>query len=293
MAEEIIRIATAELSAEINPLGAELWALADGEGRPLMWNGDPAWWSGRAPLLFPVVGGLVDGRYRLDGETFELPRHGFARRKMFKVVEHGPALAVFRLVDDAETRAVYPFAFSLTVRFEVSGARLIQTVEIANSGEQPMPASLGFHPAFLWPLPYGDAREAHRIVFDKDEPAPVRGLGSDSQIAREPFPTPVEGRVLRLHDGLFEHDTVVFDVLESRSLRYGAEGGPQLEISFEGLPHLGVWTKPGAPYICIEPWCGFADESGFAGELREKPGVFDVTPGSTKTFAMSIALIGA
>jgi galactose mutarotase-like enzyme len=173
----LVSIASEALSARIDPLGAQLFALRDAAGRDLLWDGDPAVWNGRAPILFPIVGSLAGGRYRLGGAAYELPRHGFARRKAFAVVETAASSARFRLRADPETRAVYPFEFELDLVFGLEGAGLTVSAEIRNPGERPLPASFGFHPAFRWPLPYGQAREAHFVRFDEDEPAPIRRLG--------------------------------------------------------------------------------------------------------------------
>ncbi len=285
-------IASDQLSAEINAMGAELYALRDAEGQDLQWDGDSAFWTGRAPILFPIVGMLEGGRYRLDGRTYAMPKHGFARRKPFTVIDADSASAVFRLVADAETLAIYPFAFELDLRFAIAGARLDITATVRNRGETPMPASFGFHPALRWPLPYGRPRDAHRILFPEDEPAPIRRITGEGVVKPESFPTPVRGRDLVLRDDLFVDDAVIFDRLQGQTLRYGAPDGPQLEVSFPNTPYLGVWTKPGAPYICIEPWHGIADPAGYDGDFRQKPGVFEVAPGAEAKIGMSIAVVG-
>jgi len=284
-------IASDHLSADIDAQGAQLCALRDAEGRDLQWNGDPAFWTGRAPILFPIVGMLEAGRYRLDGRTYAMPKHGFARHKRFAVVEAAAASATFRLGADAETRAVYPFEFELDLCFAVAGATLEVTATVRNAGDAPMPASFGFHPALRWPLPYGRPRDGHRLHFDHDEPAPIRRIDAEGVVRPDSFPTPVQGRDLILRDDLFEDDAVIFDRLKSRKLRYGAPDGPQLEVSFPDTPYLGVWTKPGAPYICVEPWHGIADPAGYAGDFRHKPGVFEVPAGGAKEIRMSIGVV--
>src|SRR4051812_15301932 len=137
----MIRIASSELTATIAEDGAELQTLTDTQGRDWMWGGDPAFWTGRAPLLFPIVGALNDDRYRIDGRDYILPKHGFARRKRFEVVEEGDAAATLRLKADEATRAVYPFTFTLDMRYSIEGAMLIQTATLTNGDERPLPAS--------------------------------------------------------------------------------------------------------------------------------------------------------
>jgi galactose mutarotase-like enzyme len=285
-----VSIASRALSAEIDPLGAQLFALRDQDGQDLLWDGDPAVWSGRAPILFPIVGALARGRYRLDGAIYELPRHGFARRKPFAVVEASASSARLRLSADDETRTVYPFEFQLDLIFALAGAALTVSAHVRNLGEAPMPASFGFHPAFLWPLPYGEAREAHVVRFDEDEPSPVRRLNTEGLVAPGPVPTPVAGRSLAPRDEMFAGDALVFDALRGRGLSYGGPEGPRIRLDFPDTPYFGVWTKPGAGFLCLEPWCGIADPEGFDGDFRAKPGVFEVAPGQERRIDMLIGL---
>ncbi|HEY0624303.1 aldose 1-epimerase family protein [Sphingomonas sp.] len=285
----MIEIRSGALTAAIDPLGAELVSLRDAQGREWMSDGDPAYWAGRAPLLFPIVGKLNGDIYRLDGHEYALPQHGFARRREFTLIEQTADRAVFRLTDDDITRAVYPFAFSLDAAFTLNGATLAMKITVTNRGDVPMPASFGFHPAFAWPLPGSEAKEAHRIVFERDEPAPLNRI-EGGLIGPADRATPVESDTLWLRDDLFTHDALVWESPASRSLRYGCEGGPELAIAFPGMPTLALWTKPGARFLCIEPWQGHADPAGFAGEIRDKPGMLLLEPGERRAFAMSVTL---
>ena len=286
-----IRIASDALSAEISPLGAELKRLTDGDGRELLWSGDPAWWSFTAPILFPIVGGLAGDRYRLDGREYDLPKHGFARRRRFEAIAATAVAATFRLAADDETRAHYPFDFRLDLSFAIRGATLSIVAEVANEGAAPLPASFGFHPAFAWPLPYGRPRAAHRLRFATPEPAPIRRIDRSGLLTDARHPTPVEGDTLILRDALFADDAIIFDSLRSTSLVYGAPGAPALAIAWDALPQLGVWTRPGAPFVCLEPWQGHADPAGYDGDFRAKPGVIEVAPGAARRFAMRVEVI--
>ena len=288
----MIEIASEMLDARINSLGAELSSLRDGAGRELMTDADPAFWAGRAPLLFPIVGRLMDDKYRLDGAEYPLPQHGFARRQQFALVEQAANRAVFRLSDNDETRAVYPFAFTLDAAFTLTGATLATDVIVTNTGDRDMPASFGFHPAFAWPLPFGRPRADHRIVFEEPEPAALSAIALGGWIAPENRPSPLDGRALKLTDQMFERDALVWDRLESQSLRYDGGEGSGLEIGFAGMPKLGIWTKPGARFVCIEPWHGIADPVGFDGEIWDKPGILRFAPGESRTFSMQVTLAG-
>jgi len=286
---DLIEIASAGLSAAINPLGAELTHLRDPQGRELMTDADPRWWTGHAPILFPMVGRANGDVIRVDGVDYTMRQHGFARHKTFELVSQEAARAVFRLTDSEETRAVYPFAFALYVSFTIEGATLSIDIRIENSGDTAMPASFGFHPAFAWPLPYGAPRVAHRIVFDADEPERLKEISS-GLIAAETRASPLDGRVLALRDDLFVDDALVWNRIHSSGVTYGAAEGPQLEIGFPDTPKLGIWTKPGAHYVCVEPWHGIADPVGFTGEFRDKPGVFEIAPRGLWTCSMSVTL---
>ena len=190
------------------------------------------------------------------------------------------------------TRAIYPFEFALEVTFRLVGPSLTVSAAIANLGEAELPASLGYHPALRWPLPFGQNGAAHRIVFAQPEPAPVRRIDHDGLLRPERFATPVVGDTMVLRDDLFADDALIFDALASRSVTYGAPKGPQVQVEFDDFPTLGVWTKPGAGFICIEPWQGSADPEGFAGDICDKPGIVMIPAGSVRHYSMSISLIG-
>jgi galactose mutarotase-like enzyme len=289
-ASQLITIASESLQAAIHPLGAQLFSLRDNSGRDLQWDGDPAIWKGRAPILFPIIGELADGQYSLDGKAYRLSRHGFARDRLFDLIKSDPTTALFRLDWDAETFEIYPFHFELDVSFAIVGPALTVTASIRNTGSFEMPAGFGFHPALRWPLPYGEARADHRIVFERDEPSSIRRLDQKGLLEPDPIASPVEGRVLRLRDDLFDHDALIFDRLQSSRLWYGALPGPQIRFDFPDTPYLAIWTKPGADFICIEPWHGQADPVGFSGDFRTKPGIFNVSPGQEKVCAMTLTL---
>lgn len=288
---DLITIASADLTARINPLGAELWSLTDPQGREYMTDADPAFWTGHAPVLFPIVGALAGGFYRLDETEYPLAKHGFARTSLFECVEQGPAQARFRLTDSGATRAVYPFAFVLELAFQLDGATLRMTATVENAGEEPMPFSFGFHPAFAWPLPGGADKAAHRIVFTEAQPQPIRRIDpATGLLLPQAFESPVAGATLKPDAALFEPDALIWDELHGAGLSYGAPGGAMLDIAFPDTPMLGIWQKPGASYLCIEPWQGIADPLGYAGDFRDKPGVVVLPPGEARAFRMDVTV---
>ena len=291
---DLISITSGDLTARINPLGAELWSLTDAAGREYMTDADPAFWTGHAPLLFPIVGALNGGRYRLDEATYALPKHGFARTSAFACDGPGKDAVRFHLCDSEGTRATYPFAFTLDVTFALDGWTLRITATIANRGPDDMPFSFGFHPAFAWPLPGGAAKEAHRITFAQAEPQPIRRIDPASGLLLpKPQPTPVKVDAFTPNAALFEPDALIWDTLHSHALTYGAAGGARLEIAFPDTPMLGIWQKPGAHYLCVEPWQGIADPIGYEGDFRDKPGVVLLAPGAERSFRMDVTVDAA
>jgi galactose mutarotase-like enzyme len=285
-----VSITSGELTAEIDPHGAQLSSLKDRRALDLLWDGDPAVWTGRAPLLFPIVGVLAGGVYRMGSRTYALSRHGFARDKRFSIESHNSSAASFRLDADDASRQVYPFPFELNVRYELRGATLSVVTLVRNRGNIDMPASFGYHPGFRWPLPFGQRRESHFIEFECDEPAPVRRIDAAGLLTPVRHPTPVIDRQLVLTDALFQEDVLIFDQVKSRSVTYGGVG-PRIRIGFPDAKYLGLWTKPGASFICIEPWHGVTDPSGFSGDFLQKPGVFVLRPGEALAAQMDITLL--
>ena len=282
-------ISTPQLRAQVSAEGAELIRLQDEQGRDWLWDGDPAFWTGRSPLLFPIVGRVRNDRIRSGGLEYELPKHGFARTSRFDIEEASPSYCRFRLCSSEATLKGYPFPFQLDVSYAVEGATLSIIASVANTGSSGMPVSFGFHPAFRWPLPYGAPRDAHEIRFEQEETAPVR-RPLEGLIKRETEVSPVQGHTLALRDDLFEADALVFDQLRSRSVEYGAHESASLRVDFPDMPHLGIWTKPGSGFICIEPWQGHADPQDFVGDFSDKPGSVSIQPGETRRFAIDITV---
>lgn len=270
------------MSALVSQDGAELHSLVDAGGRELLWQAGPAW-PRRAPVLFPIVGKLAGDRLLHRGASYRMTQHGFARDRRFTWVEQGPASCRLALRDDASTREAYPFAFLLEVSYALADGTLRAVLSVTNTGTADvLPASVGAHPAFRWPLSDGTPKEAHRLEFAAPETAPVRRLevGLLSPVKE---PTPVAGRELALSEALFERDALILDEPASRSVRYCAEDGSALEVSWSGFAQLGLWSKPGgADFLCIEPWHGTASPVGFDGEFMDKPGLMLLQPGERR-----------
>ncbi|KJC60750.1 aldose epimerase [Bradyrhizobium sp. LTSPM299] len=276
-----------KIAATILAQGAELSSLKNAGGTELLWQAGPQW-PRHAPLLFPIVGKLKNDTLRHAGKTYPMTQHGFARDRRFEWLEQGPRSCKLALTDDAETHARYPFAFRLEVTYAVDGADLDVAFDIVNTGSDTLPASLGGHPAFNWPLLPELPKDAYALTFASGEPAPIRRL-KDGLMRPHAEPSPIEGKTLALSERLFDDDAMILDQVASRSVRFAAVQGPAVEVSWNGFRELGVWSKPGgAPFLCIEPWHGFASPAGFDGEFVDKPGLLHIAPGARLSLSYRI-----
>ena len=266
------------IAATIKADGAELCSLQNATGVELLWQAG-AEWPRHAPLLFPIVGRLKDDKLLHRGQSYPMTQHGFARDLRFEWKERAPDRCTLELTDSEQTRARYPFAFRLAVGFTVTKSDLEVAVTVTNTGDEILPASVGAHPAFKWPLLPELPKEAYRLVFSNDEPAPIRRL-KGGLMRLLPEATPVAGKTLKLSERLFDDDAVILDEVASRSVRYAADRGPSIDVSWEGYRELGIWSKlGGAPFLCIEPWRGFASPVDFDGDFIDKPGLMHIAPG--------------
>lgn len=290
MTDDTHSLRSGSLTATVKAHGAELCSLRDG-GIEFLWQAGPEW-PRHAPLLFPIVGRLANDELRHQGKTYRMTQHGFARDSRFMCAERGESRCTLVLDDNEATRALYPFAFRLTAAYAIDDSGLDLTLTIANTGKETLPASVGGHPAFNWPLQPGAAKESYALTFARAESSPVRRL--DGGLLRPAVESsPVKGTSLPLSESLFTDDAIIFDRIESTSVRYaagqGASAGPWLKMSWRGFRELGVWSKPsGAPFLCIEPWRGYASPAGFQGEFTDKPGLMHIAPGAEEELSYRI-----
>jgi galactose mutarotase-like enzyme len=278
----VIRIAAGGTIADIAERGAELTRWCVG-GRDLLWSGDGVWWDEQSPLLFPVVGWTRDGQVRVGGRTYPLGLHGFARRETFAVDEVGSDIVRLSLRESEATLALYPFAFKLTLTYRVAAAAgLAMEAVVENTGPAPMPYAFGFHPGFRWPFA-SVSPAGHAVVFEARERAQVPVIAPGGLISAAMRPAPLEGRRLPLSPELFAGDALCFIDAASRGLRFEDARGNAIAMAVENLPHLALWTRPGAPYLCLEPWSGYSDPEGFSGDLFAKPSMTILGPGQSQS----------
>lgn len=265
-------------SARIALTGAEPISWRVG-GRDYLWSGDPEHWNRHAPWLFPVVGASVGGQVRVGGRTFPMAQHGFARDAAFEVVARSDDAVTLRLTDSEATRAHYPFPFRLDIAAQVGTASLDFAVTVTNPRAEPLPYTLGFHPAFPWPFAGGErARGGYRVVFEAPERPSVPEIGEGGVLLREERTIPLEGETLALDPAIFKEALVFLDA-KSRAFRFVAPDGAAIAMRMEDFPHLAVWTKPTAPFLSLECWTGHADRAGFSGELSERESQRLLAPG--------------
>lgn len=277
-----IRIGGPALTALIKPLGAELCSLVDGQGREVMWQGAQPW-PRHAPNLFPIIGRLRDDRLVVDGRDYRVTQHGFARDNLFALTSRSAESCRLVLADSPATRAIFPFAFRFEVAYAIAGDTLSITFRVMNPGGDTLPASMGAHPAFQWPLPGAAGKSGHTLDFDAEETAPIRRVAGGLLMA-DTFPNPIAGRHLDLDLSLFAQDAIILERPASRSVRYTAPGAPVVEVSWDsGFPSLGIWSRPDADLLCIEPWHGMSSPAGFDGEFRDKPGIMLIPPGEARS----------
>ena len=272
-----VTLAHGDARATIALLGAEArgWRIA---GRELLWPGDPAIWPDISPILYPVVGWTRNGEERVNGRTYPLALHGFARFETFAVESSSPDFARLSLSDNARTRAIYPFAFALALEYRLTANALAVAIEVANPGDKPAPYACGLHPGFRWPL--GAAgREGALVRFEREERPEVPRLAPGGLVKETMRPIPLRGRNLPLNDELFAHDALCFLDCASRSLAFVDASGASITMEYPDFPHAALWTRPGAPFLCLEAWTGYSDPDGFEGELKDKPGMRALEPG--------------
>jgi galactose mutarotase-like enzyme len=276
------------LSAGVLAQGAELCSLRDGAGRDYLWSAEPVW-PRHAPVLFPIVGRLHDDTLIHKGRSYRLTQHGFARDRRFTWVERTTTGCRLALNDDAQTRAMYPFAFRFEIAYAVADTTLEVTYMVANTGEEVLPASMGAHPAFRWPLVPGEPKEAYGLTFDAEETGPLRGVAG-GLLTEANRPSPIAGRDLALNEALFSADALILEHPASRSVRFSAGGGPSLTVSWEGFEQLGLWSRAGGDFLCIEPWRGMASPADFTGDFTRKPWLMLIPPGESRSAVHRVTL---
>ena len=280
------------LTAEIDSLGAELRSIRTKDGHEYLWQGDSASWWGTSPVLFPFIGGVPDNRYRFDGHEYEMQPHGFARKKEWRLQSQSADQLTMKLAADGETLRTYPFEFNFKLHYQISGPSVSVEYRITNSGEGPMPFSVGGHPGFNCPLEAGLDYTDYLLRFSQNENA-VRYFKANGLLTGETEPFDLNDGILPLNHALFQRDALILRGIASDEVRLESERGKRsVTVNFSGFPDLGIWSYPAspAPFVCIEPWYGVDSTAGDSGNLREKYGIVWLEPGREFVARFSITV---
>ncbi len=281
---ELVTLASDGVRAVVDPLGAQLVSFVDERGIERVWEGDPAVWGEHAPVLFPVAGGFLDDYYTLDGKTYHMPKHGFAKECLFTVELQSANAATFLLTRE---HPGFPFPYAFRVRFSLDGNALTVQYITDNPGDKTLYFGLGAHEGYACP----GGVERYSVVFDEPETLEASVLAG-SQITHDTDLMLENARTLALKREHFEPDALVFLSVQSRGCELRENGGGRaLRVDFTGFDSLLLWTKPGAPYLCIEPWCNPPEFTDHDHDITKKPGVIALAPGARDIREHTITLL--
>ena len=260
-----------------NTYGGELNNLITKEDSvEFLWNGNEAFWKYHSPILFPIVGKVLKGKYRVEGKEYELPQHGLARLREFKMIEKTDSRIVFELLWNEDTLRIYPYKFSLRLSYDLleEGAKV--GYEVKNLDNKDIYFSIGGHPAFMCPLFKDEKFEDYYFEFNQKETAEIMLLDKNTgYLTKDRKEFLKDQNKINLSFNLFENDALIFDSLKSNSITLKSDkNNKSLTMNFTNFPYLALWTKAtGAPFVCIEPWYGHADYIDFNGDFKDKPGI--------------------
>jgi len=277
------------LTVQVSELGAELSSIVCA-GREYLWQGNPIFWAGRAPILFPVVGKLKGGALIYGQDKYIVPNHGIVRGSMFSLIEKTDDAITLSLSDNDETKMVYPHDFELRVTYTLSGHSLHTGLQVTNRSDVEIHFSIGGHPAFNCPLDPGESFEDYEIVLNEKETAGVRLLNQDGLVSDKTAPFFNDSsKIIMDYSYFYRYGTLVFKKLNSNvaTLR-SRKSGLAVSLDFTGFQYFAVWTKPGAPFVSIQPWQGICDSSFYSGNFRGKTGTIKLAPEEASSFGFTI-----
>ena len=278
------------IKVSVRDKGAEITSYFDKTNQiEHIWQADPAFWPWHAPVLFPVVGRCLHDQLFIDGQTYHMEKHGFARRSTFELIAHQQDMLSFLLRSSHDTFTNYPFHFDLVVHYMLSGHSLTQRFEILNRGDNTMYFQLGGHPAFATPFLPAEDYSDYYIEFEKDTNLEREHIDDDGFFDHRRSVVLAGSNRLPLYPAMFSDDALIFKKLLSRRVTLASHKNPhRLSVSFSDFRYLGLWAKVNAPYVCIEPWLGCADTVGEPQEFKDREGVVEL--GSGREFQASIIM---
>lgn len=280
------------LRVGVESLGAQLCSLmTKSNHKEFLWQANPEFWAFHSPVLFPVVGNCIQNKILVDGVEYPMKRHGFARYSEFKLIESKPQKLVFSLEYSSKSLEIYPYKFSLRVEYILLDNQLEIRFEVVNKDAKPVLFSLGAHPAFNVPLNEGESYSDYYIEFEEDDDLKQELFNDSGFFTGKNKPVALEDRKLGLNETLFNEGALVFKILNSRKLILKSLNLPySVELNFKDFNSLGIWAIPGAPFVCIEPWLGYADNEGELQEFKCKEGIITLERDNTFNAAYSIAI---
>jgi len=287
-----LNIESHRLQVTIKLTGAEMCSIIDlSDGCEHLWNADPKYWARHAPLLFPTVGESRDGHITFQGIGYPIERHGFARFRDFSVVHQTADRVRLRLVADDETKRSYPFDFVFETEYQVVDNSISQSFLVRNSGDRPMAFQLGGHPAFAVPCGNTGMYTDHSIVLNKKGDHARHLLTNKGLFSGEIRHFLTDTDRFDIYPELFAEDAIVFKNagITEASLVNNVTG-KAVKMRFEGFPHLGIWSVPGAGYVCIEPWIGCADDATGTNDIFQKDSAVTLEPDQQFETAFSIEI---
>jgi galactose mutarotase-like enzyme len=269
-----VSLFSGEYKAEILNLGAELSSLLHlPTNEEYIWSAEPSIWPRHAPVLFPFVGRLKNFEYRYKGRSYNIEQHGFARDLEFNILQKTSNSATFELTENKYTLQRYPFHFQFKVTYTLWNNKLTMAFDVYNNGVDNMPVSFGGHPAFNILNP-----EDTHIIFEND-PNPLSWILDDNFIGKQTKTVSRGNGIIEVNKSTFEKDALVFKGLKSKWVKlYSKSKEKGIKINLNDWPYLGIWSKPNANFICIEPWQGIADSIDFNGDIFEKEGILCLKP---------------
>lgn len=274
------------LAVEISTLGAEIISIKDKNGQERQWNGDPNFWSGQAPIMFPICGGIKDDTLRLCGKEYPLKKHGFAMLTEFECEKADAESAVFLLRSNEETKKQYPFDFEMRAEYKLSGSSIEITYSVKNLSDGEMYFSFGAHEAYACPDGIGN----YTVIFEKEESLDATVLDGNF-LTNEKNHISDNGRI-ELNDEYFAIDALVFENLRSRSVRLVNKiDGREIRVDFPGFDYFLIWKVVGAGYVCLEPWSGCPDRVDFDGSFDEKEGITKLAAGKSFSLTHTVTIV--
>lgn len=282
------------LEAKVDSLGAQLVSLKGKNGFEYLWVGDPKYWGGQAPVLFPIVGALRGGKTKIGGAEYEMRQHGFARHREFTLEKEEESALSLKLSSDFETKKMYPFSFSLTVTYALEGSGIKTSFQVENIGDKVLPFSVGGHPGFNVPVNEEAAFEDYTICFEKPESQKCPAIDTScALIDWEKSTYTLENECkIPLQHSLFYEDALIFEHLNSQKVSVINEStGHGVTMDFTGFPMLGVWSaKNDGPYVCLEPWTGCATLTTESDEFEEKKNTTFLPAGGKVEYSFTVAV---